>query len=54
MLGDSVAYRDRRNEGMDEYVKPAFPSRNYTALRNSKQQFNTIISLPRLKENPNT
>jgi rhamnulokinase len=54
MLGDSVAYRDRRNEGMDEYVEARISEQElYSITGIQKQQFNTIYQLAAVKkENP--
>lgn len=54
LLGDSVAYRDRRADGMDEIVeKQIDPGELYKKTGIQKQPFNTIYQLEAVKrENP--
>ena len=51
VIGDAVAYRDRRTEGMDAKLEKALPfARHYEITGIAKQPFNTVyqlMSLPR-------
>ncbi len=50
-LGDAVAYRDRRTEGMDRLVEALIPARElYARTGIQKQSFNTIYQLMALKQ----
>ena len=54
ILGNSVAYRDSRNEGMDKYVESLISQQDlYSKTGIQKQQFNTIYQFAAVKkENP--
>ncbi len=46
LLGDSVAYRDSRTEGMDALLEQTLPfSRHYSICGIAKQPFNTVYQL---------
>ncbi|MDE7325108.1 MAG: rhamnulokinase [Lachnospiraceae bacterium] len=50
-IGNAVAYRDRRTEGMDQYVYQVIPEEElYLRTGIQKQQFNTIYQLMALKQ----
>ena len=51
MVGDAVAYRDSRTEGMDAVVEALIPARElYERTGIQKQLFNTIYQLAALKQ----
>ena len=51
MIGDAVAYRDARTEGMDQYVDAVIsPARLYEKTGIQKQLFNTIYQLTAQKQ----
>lgn len=51
MIGDAVAYRDRRTDGMPEYVDGVIPFKDlYAAAGIQKASFNTIYQLAALKK----
>lgn len=51
LVGDAVAYRDSRTEGMDAAVEAAIPARElYERTGIQKQLFNTIYQLTALKQ----
>lgn len=50
LLGDAVAYRDSRTQGMDQFVESVVPIRElYARTGIQKQEFNTIYQLMAVK-----